>query len=327
MSRALGVAVAWFAGVCFSCGGDSSTPDAGPDATTDAGPDAPADAAPACNLAKPFGAPVLVNELNTAANEVTAHLTHDELTVYFDRAPFVFSPDSGVVEGGVGRGDMLVATRAAVAQPFGAPAFLALDTPSDEGQPTPTGDDKTLYYTTDNPALVTGGSHIVAATRGSTSAPFASPALVAGVNGAVSDLDMQPYVLPNDLVLYLSSYRTGNNDLYRASRSTTAQTYAVDTAAFAVVNTSNTEQFPVVTLDELTLYYSSDKAGGPGGGDIWVATRASTSVPFGNVVNVAELNSTNDDVPTWISDDGCRIYLASDRAGTWDIYVATKPAN
>ena len=291
------------------------------DATSDTGADAGADAGPACDLSKPFGAPVAMTDLDTPANEGDARLTHDELTVYFTRAP---SPDAGV-DGGTGLTDLFVAKRSGPTDTFGAATpITSLDTTSYETSPSPTGNDLTLYYTTDKGGLATGYWDVIAATRGTTSDPFADASSVLGVSSAASE-QLDVYVLPSDLVLYFSSNSSAGNYpffLYRASRASTADSFAVDTSgSLDALNTGNRDRFPVVTLDELAIYFATDRSGGSDY-DIYVATRASKTDAFANRTDVTELSTTtNSEVPNWISDDGCRMYLT--RSG--DIFMATKP--
>src|SRR5207249_823543 len=72
---------------------------------------------------------------------------------------------------------------------------------------------------------------------------------------------------------------------------------------------------PVTSVDGLTLFFASDRAVGPGGGaDVWVATRAALGAPFDTPRLAPELSSPAVDIPGWISPDGCRMYLSSDRA-------------
>ncbi len=325
------------------CVGDTSVEgDAGPDATAvDSGADVAAqdsgndvaakdsgstdggadvDAGPACDLSKPFGTPTPVIELNTAANEGDARLTHDELTVYFTRAP---TADAGV-DGGAGLTDMFVASRSNKTSPFsGISPVASLDTASNETSPSPTGDDLTLYYTTDKTGLVTGYWDVIAATRANTAAAFGSPSSVLGVSNAGSE-QLDVFVMASNLVVYYSSNTSTNNYpfyLYRASRATTSDTFAVDSSGvLAALDIGNRDRSPVVTPDELTLYFATDRSGGSDY-DIYVATRQSKSVAFGNKTDVAELNTTNNEIPSWISDDGCRMYFTQ----SGDIYTALKP--
>jgi hypothetical protein len=313
------------------CVGDSSNNDAGTDASndvivdvapdviaTDAGPDVAA----SCDLSKPFGAPVPIAELNTAANELSARLTHDELTIYFQTDP---SGDAGVsLAGYLGGGDIATATRAKASDPFGPATILAgVNTASDEYDPSVTGDNLTLYFTSNRNS--DGGSQdLWAATRGSALATFGNITNATALD--TSSDEATAYVMPDNLTIYFARGVNGY-DLFRATRGSTSSTFAVDTSGtFAAVNSpSNIERYPVVTLDELTVYFASDRTGTKGNEDVYKAARTSKSDPFGSVTNVAELNTTGLEQPNWISDDGCRLYLTSVSAGSYDIYIATKP--
>jgi Tol biopolymer transport system component len=83
-----------------------------------------------------------------------------------------------------------------------------------------------------------------------------------------------------------------------------------------------------ISTDELSIYFDSDRSGGNGNGDLWVATRATTddeweqSVNLGSVVN----SSAQDNSPS-ISADGLSLYFSSNRSGTvgnMDLWVSTR---
>ena len=159
------------------------------------------------------------------------------------------------------------------------------------------------------------------ATRSTVAMPFGSVTNVTALNGAAYS-NYDSYAMGNGHALYFASQRGTGSDVYRAAFD---GGFALDDGgAFGSINTPNEERFPVMTTDELTLYFGSDRAGGLGF-DVWKATRSSTADAFANVVNVAEVNSSGEDYPSWISDDGCRLYFASDRDVGEDLYVATRP--
>jgi hypothetical protein len=63
--------------------------------------------------------------------------------------------------------------------------------------------------------------------------------------------------------------------------------------------------------------------------DVWVAHRDTATGAFSNLAPVTELNTTSwDEVPEWLSPDGCTIYLSSNREDGLDrhIWVASRPA-
>jgi WD40-like Beta Propeller Repeat len=96
----------------------------------------------------------------------------------------------------------------------------------------------------------------------------------------------------------------------------------------ADVNTAFVDGCPIQSPDRLSLYMASNRPGGKGGLDIWVATRASASDAWGTPVNLREpINSAADDFcPTPINGD--RLLFVSRRVvpgvtcGLGDMYFA-----
>ncbi|MEJ2705187.1 MAG: hypothetical protein P8Z79_22330 [Sedimentisphaerales bacterium] len=87
----------------------------------------------------------------------------------------------------------------------------------------------------------------------------------------------------------------------------------------------------IISYDGLELYFiSSSWAGGYGGWDTWVSTRASVSDPWGTPVNLGPtVNTPYADAPTWISPDGLTLLLTSDRPGglgNFDVWMLTRPS-
>ena len=74
----------------------------------------------------------------------------------------------------------------------------------------------------------------------------------------------------------------------------------------AELNTASLDGCPIQSPDGLNLYMASNRPGGKGGLDIWVATRASTSAQWGAPVNLGEpVNSAADDFcPTPVGKKG-----------------------
>jgi hypothetical protein len=99
------------------------------------------------------------------------------------------------------------------------------------------------------------------------------------------------------------------------------------------LNTPFLDGCPIQSPDGLSLYMASSRPGGLGGIDIWVASRASTSDPFGAPVNLGEpVNSAADDFcPTPVRGGG--LFFVSREAlpgscGMGDIYFTRRnPVN
>jgi hypothetical protein len=101
----------------------------------------------------------------------------------------------------------------------------------------------------------------------------------------------------------------------------------VEPAGTNKVNTAAHDGCPIESPDGLSLYIASNRGGGVGGLDIWVATRASTSDPWGTPQNLgAPVNSAADDFcPTPIRGNG--LFFVSRKAGgcgLGDIYFSRK---
>jgi hypothetical protein len=99
----------------------------------------------------------------------------------------------------------------------------------------------------------------------------------------------------------------------------------------AELNTPSTDGCPAQSPDGLTLYLASNRAGGLGGLDIWVATRSGKAAAWGAPRNLGEpVNSAADDFcPTPVGKKG--LFFVSREAlpgacGQGDIYFAHEPA-
>lgn len=98
------------------------------------------------------------------------------------------------------------------------------------------------------------------------------------------------------------------------------------------VNTPSLDGCPIQSPDGLSLYIASNRPGGRGGLDIWVATRASTSSPWGAPQNLGEpVNSAADDFcPTPVGKKG--LFFVSREplpgaCGQGDIYYTHQTGN
>jgi WD40-like Beta Propeller Repeat len=82
-----------------------------------------------------------------------------------------------------------------------------------------------------------------------------------------------------------------------------------------------------LTADMLEVYFCSDRPGGPGGQDVWVATRARTNDPWTAPRCLVDVSSPSLETGTAIAADGLTLWLASDRpggTGGLDIWVSTR---
>jgi streptogramin lyase len=275
-----------------------------------------AGATPACDLSKPFGAPTVVPNVNSPMDDYGAELA-DDLTLYFgSNRP-----------GGAGGADLYVVTRSSPQSPFATPQQLGgVNTAGTELWPRLTHDELTLFYAQ---YVGSGGGDLFMTTRSSVAAAFGPGVALAQVNRPDSD-EGDPFLWRDGEALYFVSSRPGTAGPYDIYVSMRRADGSYDTPqAVSEVNSTGWESNPVLTPDGLRIYWSSDRTDGGGTSrDIWTATRASTSDPFGNLARVPELNSDYAESPNWISPDGCKIYFMSTRPGGpggQDIWEATRP--
>jgi hypothetical protein len=141
---------------------------------------------------------------------------------------------------------------------------------------------------------------------------------VAPMVGAGSDGEAgQPFVVAN--ALWFASNRDGDWEIYRAVRD--------GAVVGAITHVSElgspyVDGYPVLSEDELTIFFASDRPSPAGRGmNIWTARRASPALPFTAPVVVPELSTDADEVPGWLSPDGCRLYHTRNDFGTRHLYL------
>lgn len=255
-----------------------------------------------CVPGAPFGTPVPIAELNTSSADGTLRLSPDELSGYF------WSRRSGTAR-------IFHASRSALGQPFTATQVTGLTTADHDLDPSLATDGSLLVFRHNTP-----GDELWTARR-VDAVTFASPLVMSNLN--LASVEQQPFVQGAAETLVFSSDRNGGNfDLWLSTRSGTM--FGTPVRMLELNSGSSAEGDPVLSSDGLSIYFRSDRPGGPGQFDIYVATRPTTSTTFGVPVLVPNVNSATDDGPSWVSPDDCRLYLSSDRGGNNDIFVATR---
>lgn len=258
---------------------------------------------PPCNLATPFGAPVLIAELSDPlAFDGTLRLLPDELSGYFWSR-------SGRTDN-----DIFLATRPDRATPFTITTVSGINTTSNELDPAISSDGSVLVFRRSGP-----GDDLYVASRVAPD-EFSAAVAIASINTANGE--NQGFLPIGRDELYFQRLTGTSADLYLSSR--TGTTFSAPTLIAELAAPDEEEGDPVVTPDGLTIYFRSDRVAAFGGFNVYTASRATTADAFGPVSIVPNVNTDADDGPSWISPDGCRLYLSSDAAGTHDIYVASR---
>lgn len=242
-----------------------------------------------CSPDAPFGTPVRVPGL--PGRGVRLRLNPDETLGYY-----AFKSDTKQY-------DILVAQRETRAVPFGEGVPLAINDESWDFSPTVSGDGSVLYFE----GLRADFWAIYRSVWDAKTARYAAIELAPGFREAAdSHFDSGPYVIPSGRAIYFQTNRTGSHKLATAEW---------DGSAFGNVVILNfgalgTQSFPVASADELTLYFAVNNASNDAAThtDLWMAIRSSRSSSFA-LRELAELNTREHEVPSFISEDGCRLYF------------------
>lgn len=138
----------------------------------------------------------------------------------------------------------------------------------------------------------------------------------------------EPYVLGTGKALYFGATATGTSD-YEIYRTTSWGTDAAAPIAkideLSVPEASVKNQAPVVTNDELEIFWASDRGLTGVGLDIHRASRAATTDKFGTPEHLATLSNDGNDWPVWISPDRCDLYFINKTpAGLATLRVASR---
>ncbi len=268
---------------------DANVPDTGP-----------------CDPKKPFGAPTRLPEFDAGAHQATPRLSHDELTIYFTTS---------------GQGSELAkAARGSPTAPFGAPSIMAESSPSNDNDPSVSFDHLMLFFHSNRG----GNPDLYMAKRNKTIDPWGTPTAIAPLATDAGEAHAYFRQAAGELWFVRDEGATAY-DIFVAKQ---------NGASFGPAQKVNELSSPVndwqpqITEDGLTLVFASDRPGGKGKFDLWIARRTSTTLPFATPTPIDELNSIEDDYTGWLSDDGCRIWFSTDRntaGANSQIFYAERP--
>jgi Tol biopolymer transport system component len=178
-------------------------------------------------------------------------------------------------------------------------------------------DGLSLYYVVKNDLGSKDTGNIYLTKRRSLSERFTAGVPVTVVNSPYLEAD--PYVSRDGTVLYFDTNRDGDLNIYRAQIG--GSEYPVPEAS--VDWSSNSEQAPVLTADELTIFFASNR-NTLSRSNIWMATRTTTTDGFGDATQIEKLTTTAYDYPDAVSDDGCTLWFSVDALGTGHFASATR---
>jgi hypothetical protein len=292
--------------------GDDAT--AAPDAamtTTDASDGPPAIDAPGmlvrCDPAKPFATPTLVENVNSSSDETTLSITRDEKTGFVQRSVQAPTTSNTILE--IRRASATVS----FGIPDGAPTSVLNNAVGNEFAPSAVSDGLILYFHRQTMSDI----GIYAAVRADAGANFDAGTLVT-VDGTNLINALSPTISADGQTLYWLDF-IDFGKVFSATRNFGATGFVNKRAASTIAITSP----PALSHNELTMYYSKGN-----GVDVLMSTRTTATDMFGTGVPVANVNSSASDIPVALTDDGCVLYISSQRSGGlggYDMWEAHRP--
>jgi tetratricopeptide (TPR) repeat protein len=133
----------------------------------------------------------------------------------------------------------------------------------------------------------------------------------------------------NEMAQDKPKYKTGSSDIFYAKKSKRG-TWNAPRPYGKNINTSFYEGNAVISADGETMYYVSERKGGKGQSDIWMAEKLKKD--WNKPVNLGDsINTPYRETTPWISPDGKYLFFSSqghdENMGGYDIFVSKKGQN
>jgi hypothetical protein len=193
---------------------------------------------------------------------------------------------------------------------WGTPVNVpGINTTVSDYYPNQSGDGLTLRWSssrTDIPGGV-GGWDVFQAVRPDRHSPFGPVTREpGGINSTTNDLSVQ--VMPDELTAYVVQQPLSNADIYVCTRSGPAAPWGPSAIIAPLVSTS-VEYGNTVTADGTYMLFSSGRAGGVGGQDIYESYFVAGA--WTPPVLVAPLSTTLSEYGPCMSPDGLAVFLST----------------
>jgi len=163
--------------------------------------------------------------------------------------------------------------------------------------------------------IQSGNWDLYVSTRATTNDPWSIPeSLGPTVNGPI--IDAYASLSSDDLELYFSGFRPGagghgRQDIWVTTRDSKDSDWSTPINLGPPINTSMQDMTPWIAQDGLELYFSSNRPGGYGVIDIWVATRATQNDEWDEPVNLGPpVNTTAGEYYPCLSPDGLLLFFS-----------------
>ena len=230
--------------------------------------------------------------------------------------------------GGIGNGDVWVATRDTTEDEWGEPTNLGpqVNSKYDDILPFLTADGLELYISSNRPGTY-GWLDIWVSKRTSLSDPWQSPVNLGSPINASSADDGQVLTEDGLSMYYCSCYQNdsrGRCDLYVTTRNSVNHPWQTPVNLGYAVNSAYQDWTPSVTPNGNILLFGSSRPVSSGGWSIWFSRRTGEPHEWSAAREVGPaINTSFEQASPYLSPDGSTLYFQSNRPGEvggWDIW-------
>ncbi len=199
--------------------------------------------------------------------------------------------------------------------------------PADDWGPSISPDGLSLFFGSGRTGGY-GNMDIYMTTRLSTDDDWGVPVNL-GPTVNSSSRDLEPDISADGLELYFESRRPGGSglaDIWVTKRATKDDDWGAPVNLGPLINTSDGDGEPSISLDGLELYFVTDSGGFGGDSDLFVSTRENSSTDWGIPVILAQVNPPGGEWCPNISADGRVLVFGVSQSYTsqGDIWMAIR---
>lgn len=248
----------------------------------------------------------VVSGINTSNHETLPFLSNDGKTLYFTRSGSYW--------------EIYQATRAGASGPFtSVTKALAHGSEYHVIGPWVSPDNLRMYYHSESSQW-----RLRVSTRASVSDPWTAGTVISGLSSF--NAPQTPKLSQDELTIVFGAASTdggsGGYDLWIATRLDTSSSFG-SIRNLSEINSTASDGSPFLAPDGLALYFNSIRNGT---NQLFKATRASLSDPFGNLEHLSFFDSTYGVSAPSLSADGSILFFAKGNSdGTSDIYFSEIP--
>lgn len=218
--------------------------------------------------------------------------------------------------------DIFLATRTTPSLAFGTPVRVVnLSAASDDIRPALTADERLIVLASNRNGA---GFEIFMATRPTALDAFPAPDDRHLLNINADGVDhFDPFLSGDGLRLYFAPVTAPGQRILVASRPTLDADFEPPVAVRGLASDASSDADPALSPDERVIVFTSNRAGGLGGTDLWYATRPDTQHDFSPPILIPMVNGLDNEGDPMLTADGCLLFFASNRVRpTYQIFYA-----